>query len=233
MVRTSTIAALAAAVVLASAPGRLRAERGAVRGTVPVTRPRGHTPDRVLVYLVGFQENPPAGTVNIVQRGKRFLPGLVAITAGQSVGFPNGDPFLHNVFSPTPLRPFDLGSFPEGETRERPFSRPGIVEVFCNIHPEMSATILVLPNRRFAVLEREGALRDQGRASRHLDHLRYSRRARRPAEAKVTVPAGAPPRSPSRWRNARCWRPTRTSTARSTASRRPSTAERQRCRGGG
>src|SRR5687767_1822052 len=137
MARTGTIAVLAATVVSMSAPGPLRAERGTVRGTVTVTRPRGLVPERVVVYLVGLEETAPARTVNIIQRGKRFLPPLVAITAGQSVGFPNSDPFLHNVFSPTPLRPFDLGSFPEGETRERPFSRPGIIEVFCNIHPEM------------------------------------------------------------------------------------------------
>jgi plastocyanin len=190
MARTVSIAALAAALVLAWSPGRLGAEPGAVRGTVSVTRPRGLAPERVVVYLVGFEERPPARTVNIVQRGKRFLPGLVAITAGQSVGFPNGDPFLHNVFSPTPLRPFDLGSFPEGETRERPFGRPGIVEVFCNIHPEMSATILVLPNRRFAVLDREGRFEIRGVPAGTWTIYAYSRRARRPAEAKVTVPAG-------------------------------------------
>jgi plastocyanin len=193
MGRTGAIAPLAAiAVVLAAAPGALGAseERGTVRGAVSVNRPRGLSAERVVVYLVGFTEPPPDRAVDIVQRGKRFLPGLVAITAGQSVGFPNGDPFLHNVFSPTPLRPFDLGSFPEGETRQRPFKQPGIIEVFCNIHPEMSATILVLPNRRFAMLDGEGRFEIRGVPAGSWRIYAYSRRARRPAEAKVTVTTG-------------------------------------------
>jgi plastocyanin len=194
MSRSGTIAALAAIALLAMRPRPLHAdeERGVVRGTVSVTRPKGLAADRVVVYLVGFKEPAPARTVKIVQRGKRFIPSVVAITVGQAVGFPNGDPFLHNVFSPTPLRPFDLGSFPEGETRERPFSQPGVIDVFCNIHPEMSATILVLPNRRFAILDREGPFEIRGVPPGTWTIYAYSRRARRPAEAKVVVTAAAP-----------------------------------------
>lgn len=192
MIRPLTLGMVAAAALLCAGRRPLHAEeRGLVRGTVTVSRPKGSSPERVVVYLVGFKETAPARTIKIVQRGKRFIPSLVAITAGQSVGFPNGDPFMHNVFSPTPLRPFDLGSFPQGETRERPFSRPGIVEVFCNIHPEMSATILVLPNRRFAVVERDGRFEIPDVPAGTWTIYAYSRRARRPAEAKVTVVAGA------------------------------------------
>ncbi len=189
MGRPGIIAALAAAAI--ALPSAASGDQtGVVRGSVAVSRPKGLAAERIVVYLVGFNEPAPARTVRIAQRGKRFIPGLVAITAGQSVGFPNGDPFLHNVFSPTPLRPFDLGSFPEGETRERPFDRPGVVDVFCNIHPEMSATILVLPNRRFAVLEREGRFEIHGVPAGSWAIYAYSRRARRPAEAKVEVTAG-------------------------------------------
>lgn len=192
MSRCGTIAALAAAVLLvAFVPAVRAADDGIVRGTVAVTRAKGLAADRVVVYLVGFKEPPHARSVQIVQRGKRFIPSLVAITAGQSVSFPNRDPFLHNVFSPSPLRPFDLGSFPEGETRERPFSQPGVIDVFCNIHPEMSATILVLPNRRFTVLERDGPFEIRGVPPGTWTIYAYSRRARRPAEAKVVVTAGA------------------------------------------
>ncbi len=189
MARQGIIAALAAAAV--AVPSLASGDAtGVVRGSVAVSRPKGLAADRVVVYLVGFKEQPPARTARIVQRGKRFTPSLIAITAGQSVGFPNGDPFLHNVFSPTPLRPFDLGSFPEGETRERPFDQAGVVDVFCNIHPEMSATILVLPNRKFAILEREGRFEIRGVPPGSWAIYAYSRRARRPAEAKVEVTAG-------------------------------------------
>src|SRR5262245_29987882 len=91
------------------------ADGGTVRGKLIVRRPEGAEARPVVVYLTGFTEPAPAPIATIVQRDKRFSPALVAITAGQSVAFPNGDPFLHNVFSPTPSRRFDLGSFPKGD----------------------------------------------------------------------------------------------------------------------
>jgi hypothetical protein len=183
---------LIAAVALASARGLARAEEatGTVRGTVSVTRPGRLEPEPVVVYIVGFSEPPPRRVALIKQRNKRFIPPLVAITAGQAVGFPNGDPFLHNVFSPTPLRRFDLGSFPEGETRERPFPSPGVVDVFCNIHPEMAATILILPNRRFAVADRAGRFEISGVPAGSWRIFAYSRRARKPVEAPLVVRPG-------------------------------------------
>src|SRR5690349_5968313 len=146
-----TQAALATLVCLACAAGarRAEAESGAIRGKVTVA---GAAPDaEVLVYVIGFEEAPPAREVRVQQRGKRFVPGLIGVTAGQTVSFPNGDPFFHNVFSPSVARTFDLGQYRTGETKRRRFPTPGVVDVYCNIHPEMSATILVLPNRRFAM----------------------------------------------------------------------------------
>src|SRR5215471_6774826 len=53
----------------------------------------------VVVYVTGFTEPPPRGVVRqIMQRSRQFEPPLLAITAGQEVSFPNGDPFFHNVF---------------------------------------------------------------------------------------------------------------------------------------
>jgi plastocyanin len=182
------------AVALASTAARASAwaeEIGTVRGTVAVTRPARLAPEPVVVYIVGFSEPAPRRRVLIKQRNKRFIPPLVAITAGQAVGFPNGDPFLHNVFSPTPLRRFDLGSFPEGESRDRPFPTPGVVDVFCNIHPEMAATILILPNRRFAVVDGAGRFEIPGVPAGTWPIYAYSRRARKPVAGRVEVKAGA------------------------------------------
>jgi len=66
------------------------------------------------------------------------------------VRFPNGDPFFHNVFSYSKPRRFDLGKYPRGQSRSVRFMRPGLVEVFCEIHAFMSAYILVLPHGYFA-----------------------------------------------------------------------------------
>ena len=151
----------------------------------------GVEPGPILVYIVGFSE-PPATTIpKIQQRNRLFAPDLVAITAGQSVAFPNGDSILHNVFSPTPSRRFDLGSYRKGESRTRTFPNAGVVDVFCNLHPEMSATIVVLPNRRFAFADASGKVTLDGLPAGTWTVFAYSRRARAPVSAKVQVTAGA------------------------------------------
>jgi hypothetical protein len=80
------------------------------------------------------------------------------------------------VFSPTPSRRFDLGSFPKGDSRSRVFPEPGVIDVFCNIHPEMSATILVLPNRKFTQTGDDGSFvlaRDRDRRHRRGASTRF------------------------------------------------------------
>jgi plastocyanin len=176
-----------AAIVLVMLAGAARADAGAVEGTVTVTRPEGVDASPVLVYVVGFEEKAPKTTVEITQKKKRFSRQLLAITAGQTVSFPNGDPFLHNVFSPSTTRPFDLGSFPEGETRKRTFPDTGVIDVYCNIHSEMSMTIVVLPNRRFAFIDADGHFSIKGVPAGTWTVYAFSRRGREPASAQFTV----------------------------------------------
>jgi plastocyanin len=179
-------AALAIAVV-AAAPVAAHADDGRIEGTVTVTRPEGVDPGPVLVYVVGFTEKAPSKTVTVLQKNREFQPDLVAITAGQSVAFPNGDPFLHNVFSPTRARSFDLGSYRKGKTKSRKFPKAGVVDVFCNIHPQMSATIVVLPNRRFTFVADDGSFAIDGVPEGTWKVFAYSRRAVAPVHAEVEV----------------------------------------------
>jgi hypothetical protein len=78
------------------------------------------------------------------QRDKRFEPHVLAIQEGTTVDFPNFDPIFHNAFSNFSGQPFDVGLYPPGTTRKVKFRREGVVRVFCNIHPTMSAVIVVL-----------------------------------------------------------------------------------------
>jgi plastocyanin len=165
------------------------AHAGTVTGTITVNRAVGQEPAPVLVYVVGFEEPAPDVTPEVLQKGKKFIPDLIAITADQSISFPNGDPLLHNVFSPTERRRFDLGSYPEGDTRIRTFPSPGVSDVYCNIHPEMSATIVVLPNRRFGFAGADGSVRIDDVPAGAWTVFAYSRRAARPVSAKVEVTA--------------------------------------------
>ncbi|HLL54203.1 MAG TPA: carboxypeptidase regulatory-like domain-containing protein, partial [Myxococcaceae bacterium] len=87
--------------------------------------------------------------VEMRQQNRAFVPDLLVITAGQSVDFFNADALYHNVFSRSASADFDLGTFKEG-SKVRKFDKPGLVDVYCNIHETMVANILVLPNRAFA-----------------------------------------------------------------------------------
>lgn len=86
-------------------------------------------------------------SVSIEQHDRRFVPDLVIIPAGASVSFPNFDPIFHNVFSLSKAKSFDLGNYPKGQTRTVSFATPGLVAVYCHLHPNMAATIVVTPNQ--------------------------------------------------------------------------------------
>lgn len=99
-------------------------------------------------------------TVEIKQEGKQFSPRLAVVQAGTSVVFPNLDSVYHNVFSNSPRNAFDLGSSRGGETpKPVRLTRPGVVEVFCNMHQKMSANILVVPSPLFAKVRADGTFR--------------------------------------------------------------------------
>jgi len=171
--------------------GAAAADRGAVEGKVVVRRDGAPAEaSGVVLYVVGFTEPPPAEPAEIRQRQKHFLPELLPITAGQAVSFPNGDPFYHNVFSPSPVHKFDLGQYPQGESKSKRFPSVGVVDVFCNIHPQMAATILVLPNRRWARADAEGAFRLADLPPGRWTIYAYSRRAAEPASAPLEIVAG-------------------------------------------
>jgi plastocyanin len=102
---------------------------------------------RVVVYLEGAGLKPAAPTQETLrQKNRRFEPEIVVVPVGSRVSFPNDDPIFHNVFSLSKVKHFDLGYYPAGETRAVVFDRPGIVQVYCHIHPDMSAAIAVLAN---------------------------------------------------------------------------------------
>src|SRR5215470_8824330 len=103
------------------------------------------------------RNSPPSGRrVTLFQKNKRFDPHVLVVEVGSVVDFPNQDPFFHNVFSLFEGKRFDLGLYESGTTRSRRFDRPGISYLFCNIHPEMSAVIVVLDTPYYATSNRLG-----------------------------------------------------------------------------
>jgi plastocyanin len=98
----------------------------------------------------------PSHPALMVQKNKMFHPHVLAIPLGGSVAFPNFDPIFHNAFSNFNGQIFDVGLYKPGSSRTVAFKREGIVRVFCNIHPQMSAVILVLDTPYFAVSDTSG-----------------------------------------------------------------------------
>ena len=92
----------------------------------------------------------------ITQANKSFNPHVLVIQVGTEVRFPNKDPFLHNVFSLFDGKRFDLGFYEAGSSKTVHFDRAGVSFLFCNIHPEMSAAVVVVDTPYFASSDRTG-----------------------------------------------------------------------------
>ncbi len=111
-----------------------------------------------VVFLENLEGAPPkpGERASMAQRNKAFDPRLLVVTQGTSVDFPNEDLIYHNVFSLSKGSEFDLGVYRVGTSKSVKFTHPGVVDVFCNIHPEMIASILVLQNPYFAKVGPDG-----------------------------------------------------------------------------
>ena len=119
-----------------------------LRGAAPAPSADADPPinemERTVVMLVGKIPAPAEPqTIAIEQRNSRFEPDLAVVPTGSTVQFPNADAIFHNVFSLSGAQPFDLGFYAKGQSRPVKFDRPGVVQVYCHIHPNMYAAIVV------------------------------------------------------------------------------------------
>ncbi|HEY7767025.1 carboxypeptidase regulatory-like domain-containing protein [Longimicrobium sp.] len=118
-----------------------------------------------VAFLVGrIAGAPPASPqrARLAQQDTSFRPALLVVPTGARVEFPNGDPFFHNVFSYSPVKRFDLGRYPRGESRTVTFDRPGVAKVYCEIHQWMRAAVVVVENPFHAVVGADGRFRIAG-----------------------------------------------------------------------
>jgi len=100
--------------------------------------------ERMVVMLQGPTKMPKSPESFVLeQRNGRFDPDLVVVPVGSTVQFPNADPIFHNVFSLSKAQSFDLGFYPKGQSRSVKFTKEGIVQVYCHIHANMYAAIVV------------------------------------------------------------------------------------------
>jgi plastocyanin len=100
---------------------------------------------RLAALLVACPLLANAAEFTVAQKGKAFSMATLSIKAGDKVSFRNDDPFAHNVFSLADAMQFDLGSYPQGQAKSVTFSKPGLYDIECAIHPEMKLVINVKP----------------------------------------------------------------------------------------
>jgi len=157
-------AALVLAVASAAWPGKAAEVSGAVQirdSRAGTAAKRKDYSGAVISLNPPGQPPPPAPARHAVmeQRNKTFTPHVLPVLAGTTIDFPNFDPIFHNAFSRFSGQIFDVGLYPPGTTRSVRFGRTGAVRVFCNIHSDMTAVILVLSTPYFAVTARDGTFR--------------------------------------------------------------------------
>jgi plastocyanin len=175
-----------------------------VSGSVALTDSRDpvvrrHDFKGVVVWLEPADGDPPRKIPSrhyvMEQKDKHFKPHVLAIPVGATVDFPNKDPIFHSVFSNYDGQKFDVNLYKPNTSRDVVFKKPGIVRVFCNIHPTMGAVIAVLDTPWFAVTDAAGGfeIRDvpPGNYKVHIFHERATDETLNALVRAVGVESGA------------------------------------------
>ncbi|MGO8671228.1 MAG: hypothetical protein ACLQVD_07690 [Capsulimonadaceae bacterium] len=121
--------------------------------------PDGRPAGNAVVSLDGGPAGTPLSNAMVDQRHKTFIPHVSVVTRGTTVQFPNNDTVFHNVFAYYQAKKFDLGMYPRGATRSVTFDKPGVVVLFCSIHTDMNAYIMVVDTPYYAVTDGQGRFR--------------------------------------------------------------------------
>ena len=166
------------------------AQAAELTGEVKVTGRKGSVPTYVYAEPVGGKGAVKPGHFTLKQLNKEFAPHLLVVPAGSTVDFSNEDTVLHNIFSLTKPGEFDLGLYKT--SKPVVFKYSNLYRVFCNIHPEMMAVILVVPTSHIAEVDASGHYRLEVPAGKY-KVTAWSEKAEAPATVEASAGASAPP----------------------------------------
>lgn len=140
------------------------AQEGSVSGHVTLKNSKGK-PEKikageVVVFIRNYQapisEQMLKKNYVITTRKKQFSPQLMVVPKGASIQFPNMDPIIHNVFSVSGKNRFDAGRYGKGEGKHNTFDHSGLVRIYCNVHHDMNALVMVTENEFFSQVDEQG-----------------------------------------------------------------------------
>jgi plastocyanin len=137
------------------------AAAGEIKGKV--TAQHIKSAEDIAVYvdaIPGKTFTPPATAPVADQKHMTFVPHMVVVLKGTSVDFLNSDPVGHNVYWPNisgnKKLAHNMGTWPQGQKKSFTFNDLGVAPLLCNVHPEMSGYVVVVPTPYFAVTDKEG-----------------------------------------------------------------------------
>jgi len=170
MRKRASIALALPALLAALAAQAEPASTGSVKGRIELGVAGARLADLgpIVAYLDAPEEGGrlayqvPSQLAEMRQSQVRFVPRFLVVAAGQRVSLPNEDAIYHNVFSFSKPNAFDLGLYPQGESRSVVLRHPGVVRTYCSIHESMSGTILVTSSPWYDVADPAGAFEIRG-----------------------------------------------------------------------
>lgn len=135
---------------------------GTLQGKVAVLEKdgkRAQDTDEAVVWVEGPKVHMRPTGATVTMQSKSFIPRVTVVTVGGRVEFPNQDSIFHNVFSVSGENRFDLELYKKPKSGFKVFEQPGVVRIYCNIHPQMSGFLLVRDNPFWAHVSADGSFR--------------------------------------------------------------------------
>jgi plastocyanin len=136
-------------------------QAGDIKGKVTVQGIK--SPENIAVYIdavPGKKFDAPADHVIIDQKKMTFVPHVTVLMQGTTADFLNSDPVGHNVYWPSisgnKKLTHNMGTWPQGQKKSFQFTDLGAAALLCNVHPEMSGYVVVVPTPYFAVTDKDG-----------------------------------------------------------------------------
>jgi plastocyanin len=153
--------------------------------------------ENIAVYLdsvPGKTFTAPAQHVTVDQTHLAFSPHVSVVVQGTTVDFKNDDTVGHNVYWPAVSHnrklAHNMGTWPQGLSKPFTFNDVGDVPLLCNVHPEMSGYIFVVPTPYYALTDKDGGFTIKNVPPGQYT-IKTASEAAKPASQPVTVASSA------------------------------------------